>query len=139
MSRLMRDLDSRFRPIAEELVRYLQEDRHIDITIVDTLRTVEEQQNNVRNGVSWTSQSKHLPQPTEGKSWAIDLAPTILISTKSWSPRHPLWWEISRKAKALGLRSGMDWNDIGIPPVGHTREHWDPGHCEWRGPQKEST
>ncbi len=134
MSTSLADLDSRFYPIAETLIAQLRAE--FPITVVTTGRTPAQQADNVANGVSWTTQSKHLPQPPEGKSWAIDLAPTELIPTKNWSPKHPLWWKIASAAVALGLRSGMDWNGIGLPPVGKTRPKFDPGHCEWKGPTK---
>lgn len=137
-SRLMRDLDGRFRPIAQQLIDGV-ESAGINLTIVCTLRTVEEQRRNVAHGVSWTMNSKHLPQPPEGKSWAIDLVPTDLISTKNWSPKHPDWWVLAKAAVNLGLRSGMDWHDVGLPPVGSTRPSWDPGHVEWRGPEEGET
>jgi hypothetical protein len=100
-----------------------------------------EQQADVKAGLSWILQGKHLPQPPEGKSLAMDLAPTEIVVhaalpnatsyDKEWAPRDPAWWVIANEAIKLGLRSGLDWNKIGLPPVGKTRPEFDPGHGEW--------
>lgn len=129
-SRSLDDLDSRFRPLAEQVIESCKT-AMIDVTIITTLRTVEEQVQAVKHGVSWTMNSKHLPQPPEGKSLAIDLVPTHLINTKNWSPTHPDWWVIAKAGVALGLRSGMDWHNVGLPPVGVSRPSFDPGHLEY--------
>lgn len=129
-------LDSRFRPIAQKLIDQLQIEKGIPLCIVSTIRTQEQQDENIRRGISWTRNSKHLPQPDEGLSWAVDLVPLSLMQEKNWAPADPLWWEIASAAVNLGLRSGMDWDNKGLPPVGQTRPKWDPGHVEWRGPKK---
>lgn len=130
-SRSLADLDPRFRPIAEKLIAEC-EAAGIPITVICTLRSLAEQQQAVNHGVSWTMHSKHLPQPPQGKSLAIDIAPTALLSQKNWAPGDPLWWVVAGTAQRLGLRSGADWADIGLPPVGHVRPSWDPGHSEMK-------
>jgi peptidoglycan L-alanyl-D-glutamate endopeptidase CwlK len=91
----------------------------IPMTLIDTLRTPAQQQINVANGVSWTLNSKHLPQPPEGKSDAWDAAPTELIGTKLWSPASPLWGRVGIIGTQLGLAWGGDWT-----------HHPDPSHWE---------
>lgn len=133
-SRNLRDLDSRFRPIAEQLIEDC-DSLGVPVTIICTLRTLEEQKIALLHGTSWTTRSKHLPQEPEDKSWAIDLCPTSLLMEKGWAPKHPAWWVIAENAVARGLRSGMDWQGVGLPKMGTTRPSWDPGHCEWKGPK----
>ncbi len=133
MSTSLDELDSRFRPIAEALIGRCRK-AGIPVAVITTGRTIEAQKLAVAHGVSWTMKSKHLPQPPEGKSWAMDLCPTALLSEKNWAPKHPHWWILAGLAVELGLRSGMDWKGIGLPPVGQTRPSFDPGHVEWKGP-----
>ena len=128
-SKSLDDLDSRFRPLVDQLLSNLS-DAGVKVVVIDTLRTPVEQAQNIANGVSWTQNSKHLPQPPDGKSLAIDLCPTEYLTMKNWNPTGPLWWQIAQAGVALGMRSGMDWHDIGLPPVGETRSSFDPGHLE---------
>lgn len=46
----------------------------MDFSVVDCLRTVLEQQENIKNGVSWTMDSRHLPDE-DGFAFAVDLYP----------------------------------------------------------------
>ena len=48
----------------------------LDATVFDGLRTLPEQSENVRRGVSKTMDSKHLPQP-DGYGHAVDVVPLI--------------------------------------------------------------
>lgn len=48
----------------------------VDFSVHDCLRTLEEQKENVANGVSWTLDSKHLVQP-DGFVHAVDLVPYV--------------------------------------------------------------
>jgi len=126
VSRSLNDLDSRFRPLAFELIARCTEAR-ICVIIVDTLRTVEEQKDNIRRGVSWTQNSKHLPQPPEGKSLAIDIAPyhTYLLNGPDkleWDRNDPVWKRIGEIGERLGLKWGVVRGGIQI----------DPGHFEMR-------
>jgi len=132
-SRDLNDLDPRLRPLADSLIAAC-EAAGCPVTVITTLRSLPEQEHAVAIGVSWTLNSKHLPQPPSGKSLALDLCPTEYLTMKNWNPDGPLWWVIAQAAVALGLRSGMDWKDRGLPPVGQTRPSWDPGHSEWVTP-----
>lgn len=129
-SRSLVDLDSRFRPIAEELIAKSLE-AGVPLTIITTLRSYQEQELAVQHGTSWTMKSLHLPQPPDGKSLAIDVCPTELLTQKNWAPLNPLWWIVAQIGTRLGLRSGMDWERKGLPPVGQNRSKWDAGHLEW--------
>jgi hypothetical protein len=129
-SRNLNDLDARLRPLADQWIAAC-EALGVPVTIITTLRTSVEQHHAVETGVSWTLHSKHLPQPPEGKSLAIDLCPTELLTEKGWAPASPLWWTLARCALDLGLRSGMDWHGVGLPLVGQVRPSWDPGHAEY--------
>ncbi len=130
MSTSIEDLDSRFRPLAEQLIARCRAAGCV-VRIITTGRTMTEQEQALAHGVSWTLKSKHLPQPPEGKSLAIDLCPEEYLAMKNWNPGGALWWTIAGNAIALGLRSGMDWHGVGLPPVGHMRPSWDPGHSEY--------
>lgn len=128
-SRSLDDLDSRFRPLAEELLAKSAA-AGIHLTVICTLRSVHEQELAVRSGVSWTLRSLHLPQPPEDKSLAIDVCPTRLLTEKNWAPLSPLWWVVAEIGVGIGLTSGMDWNHQGLPPVGESRPKWDAGHFQ---------
>ncbi|MCI0443039.1 M15 family metallopeptidase [bacterium] len=124
MSRLLDDLDSRFRPLACELIARCAE-QSIAVLIIDTLRTPEEQEQNIIRGVSWTKNSKHLPQLPENKSMAIDLAPFQQyylhgVKKLQWDATDPAWHIMGSIGEGLGLRWGGRW-----------RKH-DLGHFEYK-------
>lgn len=54
---------------------YLSAIQVIDFTIIDGVRTWAEQRINVANGASKTMNSKHLPQPPDNLSKAVDALP----------------------------------------------------------------
>lgn len=128
-SRSLDDLDSRLRPLAEQVISDC-ESAGVPVTIITTLRSEAEQADEIARHQSWTAHSKHLPQPPEGKSLAIDLAPTACLDKPDWAPTDPTWWTIAMAGVRLGLRSGMDWSGAGLPPVGQPRPFWDAGHLE---------
>ena len=72
MSRSLFDLDPRFAPLAEELLRQ-SEQAGVPLKIIDTLRTPEEHAVNLAAGVSWTQHSPHLD------GLAIDVCPVDLL------------------------------------------------------------
>ncbi len=127
-SRSLNDLDSRFRVLANQLIADCEK-ANIPVRIITTLRTYKEQEEAVRIGTSWTMKSMHLPHPPEGKSLAIDIVPTVLLTEKNWAPKHPLWWQIGAIGMKLGLRWGGAW-DGKVSPVGSTKPRWDAGHFE---------
>jgi peptidoglycan L-alanyl-D-glutamate endopeptidase CwlK len=95
----------------------------IECFLVDTGRTQGEQQTKLSQGVSWTQNSRHLPQPPEMKSEAFDVVPKAYMSMKNWNPYGDYWDKLGEIGKGLGLKWGGDW-------IGHR----DPGHFQWQGP-----
>jgi peptidoglycan L-alanyl-D-glutamate endopeptidase CwlK len=93
--------------------------RYFDNSILNSIRTIEEQIENVRTGLSKTMDSKHLPGP-DGKARAVDSAPY----PQRWGDNTPskmTQWEVDQVyyggfvmgfAAAMGipLRYGGDWN-----------------------------
>lgn len=117
MSRKLDDLSLAMRPKAVELLARLTE-AGIAVMIVDTLRTKEEQAENLRKGVSATLNSKHLVGD------AIDICPyeTYLLAGPDklqWNTKDPVWARIGAIGEALGLRWGGRW-----------KSPHDPGHFE---------
>ena len=95
----------------------------LDTETIDIARTPAQQQQNIINGVSWTQNSKHLPQPPEGKSEAFDEAIKEYIPMKMWNPHGPKWAQMGSIGKKLGLLWGGDWP-----------HHPDPSHFEYVHP-----
>lgn len=114
-------LDSRIRPLAEALIENARA-AGIALRVINTLRTTEEHQLDLFNGVSWTNNSLHLPQPPDGLSLAIDVCPLVYVTMKNWNPSGPYWLEIGEMGEALGLRWGGRWKQR------------DLGHFELRVP-----
>ena len=89
----------------------------IFVKIISTGRTLEEQAENVKKGVSWTMKSKHLT----GK--AIDLCPIrsyFVLDGKpttklQWDDVNPEWTKLGELAESLGLKWGGRWKqrDLG--------------------------
>lgn len=119
------DAASYFRPLAEALLQKCAE-QGVPCRIVDIIRTPEQQAQKIKDGVSWTSNSKHEPQPPEMKSEAIDIVPLSVRSEHkpNWSPKHPDWQKIGAIGKALGLRWGGDWKHL-------NNGTGDPSHFEY--------
>ena len=123
MSRSLDDLDSRFKIIVFEFLARLTEEQ-ILVLVVNTLRTPEEQSAAVKNGFSGTMNGKHLPQPPEKKSRAIDICPYLEFQLKGpdklqWDASDPIWTKIGLIGEKLGLRWGGRW-----------KQPHDPGHFE---------
>lgn len=111
MSRSLEDLDSRLQPIAFEHIARCVE-LGVQVMIIDTLRTHEEQEANIARGVSWTMKSKHLPQPPEGKALAYDLCPYLVYQADgpdklNWDSNHKHWQTIGKIGMLLGLKWGV--------------------------------
>lgn len=107
MSRRLNDLDSRFRPLAFELLARLVE-AGIAVQIVDTLRTPAEHAANLAAGRSWVQRSKHLD------GLAIDVCPYDTYALHGpdklqWNAADPVWEKIAIIGERLGLRSGYRW------------------------------
>lgn len=121
MGNSLDELTSYFRPLANQLIS-LCYSSGVPVRVVDTGRTPTEQEQKLAQGVSWTTRSKHEPQPPEMKSEAIDLVPLSILSEhkSDWDPSHPDWSRIGVMGKGLGLRWGGDWV-----------HHSDPSHFEY--------
>lgn len=118
MSRNLSDLCDCIRPKAEQLLRKAHEELNWTMVVVDTVRTPEEQQENIRLKVSWTTKSDHLPQPVCGKSHAVDIAPYHLTQKKNWAPDHPDWEILGRMGEGIGLYWGGRWKKRDCPHFG---------------------
>lgn len=93
----------------------------IPLMIIDTLRTPEEQDANIAKGVSWTKNSKHLPQAPDMKSLAIDVAPYELWQLHGpdklqWNASDPVWERIGVIGEACGMLWGGRWK---VKDLGH--------------------
>jgi peptidoglycan L-alanyl-D-glutamate endopeptidase CwlK len=114
MSRRLDDLHPTMRVKAFELLARCAE-AGIMVVIVDTLRTADEQRENVRKGVSWTQNSRHLT------GHAIDLAPYATYNLYGgdkvcWDGADPVWERIGLLGEAIGLRWGGRWK---VRDLGH--------------------
>jgi peptidoglycan L-alanyl-D-glutamate endopeptidase CwlK len=125
MTRSLDDLSSRMKPLAEQLLAQARA-AGLDPVVTFTGRTYEEQLACVAHGTSWTMKSKHLPQPPEQKSEAIDIAPRVVMSMKWWAPNHPSWDKLGAIGEGLGLRWGGRWEGRKRDP-GHFELNHDPG------------
>lgn len=135
MSRALNDLSYRFKPAVFEFLARCTE-AGIPLLIVDTLRTPAEQAANLAKGVSWTINSKHLAQPPDMKSLAIDVVPYEVYTSApggdklAWNADHPHWQKIGAIGESLGMTWGGRWKqkDMGhfehkpIAPVIGTTE-----------------
>lgn len=125
MSRSLNDLSYRFKPTCFEFLARCVE-AGIPLLIVDTLRTPEEHAANLAKGVSWTQNSKHLPQDPDGKSLAIDVVPYEIWQANgpdklNWNDQDPVW----EKLGVIGEKLGMRWG-------GRFKPHRDLGHFEYK-------
>lgn len=124
MGKSLDELASYVRPLVEKLLERAT-DAGLYPIIEDTGRTPAEQVEKLSTGVSWTSKSKHLPQPPEMKSEAIDIVPKVCIGLKYWGwnstieDSHPFWGKLIAIGESIGLRSGVHF------------PHPDPGHFEY--------
>jgi len=117
MSRRLDDLSPRFRPLAIELLARCCE-AGLAVLVVDTLRTPEEQEDNIRRGVSWTKNSRHLTGD------AIDIAPYEVYALHGpdkvrWEADDPIWIKIGAIGEAIGLRWGGRFRAPAKPDLGH--------------------
>src|SRR6516225_1164746 len=129
MGKDISELASYMQPLALALLQQASE-AGLDPVIEDTGRTPTEQQVKIATGVSWTSNSKHLPQPPEGKPEAIDIVPRSCMSLKYWGwngtieNSHPNWGRLIEIGESLGLTCGAHF------------PHPDPGHFQFKHEEK---
>lgn len=120
MSKRLTDISPHCRPLFTQLIEACAREGLVPV-VIDTLRTTKEQEVNIKNGVSWTTRSKHLAQPCCGLSHAIDIAPRAVLKLKNWAPSHPSWVKMGELGEWLGLRWGGRWKRRDCP------------HFEWVG------
>lgn len=84
--------------------------KHVDITIIEGVRTKERQEELVHAGMSKTLNSKHLPQK-DGYSYAVDAIPCP-IEWENWQRNYLFAGFIKGLAAAMKikLRIGADWD-----------------------------
>ena len=63
-------------PLGRKVVMYAYSIVECDMSIIETLRTMEQQENNVAIGASQTMDSSHLLQK-DGFAWAVDIYPWV--------------------------------------------------------------
>lgn len=115
LDRSLDHLSDAFRPKVFEFLARLVE-AGIAVVIVNTLRTPEQQAQNIANGVSWTKNSKHLTGN------AIDVAPYAQYlehgDTKiNWDATDPAWQRMGQIGENVGLVWGGRW--VTTPDLGH--------------------
>lgn len=113
-----RSLD-RLQGVHPDLVKVVKraiEISKIDFMVIEGLRSIEQQEINVRKGVSKTMNSYHLLNPTSGYGHAVDLAPLVgkEIPWKDWSKFVLVADAMKQAAKELGvdLTWGGDWTSF---------------------------
>lgn len=115
MTKSLDDLTPESRPTFDTFLAKLTE-AGIPVMVIDVLRTPEEQAKNIKKGVSWTTHSKHLPQPPSMKSAAIDICPfqtwNLYGSNKlQWDARDHVWEKIGKIGEGCGLTWGGRWKE----------------------------
>jgi hypothetical protein len=105
MSRRLDDLSPAFRPFADRFLARLMEAR-LPVVIVTTSRSLPEQEKAVRDGVSWTMNSRHLTGD------AIDVCPYEEYALNgrnklTWDEKNPAWPRIGAIGEACGLKWGV--------------------------------
>lgn len=103
--------------VNEPLVRLVHRALEIseaDFAIIEGLRSIEKQQENVRKGVSQTMKSKHLT------GQAVDILPSSIRPGMKWELHHfkPVLHAFHLASIELGipLRFGINWkNDPSLP------------------------
>jgi hypothetical protein len=120
MGKDITELDSQVAPLCSEFLANAAA-QGIPCALIDTGRTAVEQEVKLRQGVSWTQHSKHLPQPPEMKSKAFDVCPREYLAMKMWNPTGPLWQKLGVIGEELGLKWGGRWTHIngGLGDPGH--------------------
>lgn len=97
-----------------EIVNRALEISEADFAVIEGLRSIEKQKENVRNGVSQTMKSKHLT------GQAIDILPSSIKPGMKWELHHfkPVLHAFHLASIELGipLRFGINWkNDPSLP------------------------
>lgn len=105
----------------------------LDATVFDGLRTLPEQRENLRRGVSKTLKSKHLPQ-ADGYGHAVDIVP-IINGQLAWDSKDAVTQKLIDKAFADisdQMLAAADLHDIEIES-GYKLWGWDKPHFQLGG------
>ena len=97
-----------------EIVNRALEISEADFAVIEGLRSIEKQKENIRNGVSQTMKSKHLT------GQAIDILPSSIKPCMKWELHHfhPVLDAFYRASeeKGIPLRFGINWKtDPSLP------------------------
>ncbi len=99
----------------------------VDFTVVEGVRTIAQQRENVAKGASQTIASYHLPQ-ADGLSHAVDLAPLIggAIPWSNWQAFADLAQVVKACAAELGVpvEWGGDWKTLKDGPHFQIPRDW---------------
>lgn len=101
-------------PVLVQLVEEAIKITTQDFTVLDGIRTVEEQKEYVRRGVSKTMRSNHLPK-SDGLGYAVDLVPYINGQPRwEWVPTCHVCFAMARVANQhkVPIRWGGNWQLI---------------------------
>ena len=105
----------------------------LDATVFDGLRTLPEQRENLRRGVSKTLKSKHLPQ-ADGYGHAVDIVP-IINGQLAWDSKDAATQKLIDEAFADisdQMHAAADLHDIEIES-GYKLWGWDKPHFQLGG------
>jgi len=96
---------SYFRPLCRATPPRLPPKSAFPVEIVDIIRDEASAETELADGLSWTPHSKHLPQPPEEKSEAIDVVPLSVLSE-----HKPTGTQLTQIGKRLvRLVGGLDF------------------------------
>jgi hypothetical protein len=128
VNRRLEDLDPRFRPQAEELVRRLTE-AGVPCMVYETIRSAEDQAAAFARGASRCDGVKRRSKHQDGL--ALDIVALNSAGIPTWDYRRysERYKRIGDIARELGLECGQDWHPSEYDDVGLG---WDPPHYEYK-------
>jgi peptidoglycan L-alanyl-D-glutamate endopeptidase CwlK len=99
----------------------------VDISAVDGKRTIEEQAENVANGVSWSMDSRHLPDPIDDLAFALDLYP--FVNGKTDHSDHA-YQRLAKAGFIVACELGIDirWGGFWKTP---DKPHWHLSRAQY--------
>lgn len=112
--------NKQFHPTLRQLMEKAIITSPLDFTVIETVRTKEQQTLNVKKGVSKTMESRHLPEVNKsGYSEAVDIAP-YPIDWSNIERFKQLAKHIKKTAVSMGIKVewGGDWKTFKDYP------HW---------------
>lgn len=91
----------------------LAETTTIPFAVLECARSPEQQRKNIKNGVSWTMNSRHIPSNSKCRcACAVDIAPTVDGKVSwAWPLYHKLAPLVRKAARDVGVKVewGGDW------------------------------